>query len=88
MNLGSYIVKCVKPGGDSLALYGFTASEAQEGDLLDPATPDNIRAIDFITADNMCRDPGLELAQKIKQGTWVVVRRRDPGPGGVALEME
>ena len=78
MDIGSYIVKCVKPGGDTLALYGFAADEGQEFDLLDPATSESIRVSDFWTADNMCRDLGFELAQKIAAGHWQVVLARQP----------
>lgn len=77
-DLGNYIVKCVKPGGDTLALYSFSATEGQVVDLLDPTTPDNIRAVDYYTADNMCRDTGFELAAKIQSGLWVIVEKRKP----------
>lgn len=77
-DLGNYKVKCVKSGGDTLALYSFAASEGQEVDLLDPATPDNIRAVDYVTADNMCTDTGFELAAKIKQGLWIITEKRKP----------
>lgn len=78
MDMGNFIVKCVKVGGDTLSTYGFAASQGQEVDLLDPATPDNIRAFDYWTAENMCRDTGFELAQKIVAGHWQVVSKRMP----------
>ena len=77
---GQYVVKCVKPGGDTLALYGFAATENQVVDLLDAGTPANIRAGSFWTAQTMCEDVGFELAQKIRDGLWVVVTRREPEP--------
>ena len=35
MDFGSYVVRCVKPGGDTLTLYNFAATQGQEVDLLD-----------------------------------------------------
>jgi hypothetical protein len=69
----------MKVGGDTLELYGFTAIEGQEVDLLSESTPDTLRAADFDTAVNMANDTGFELAQKISNGTWRVVYVRRPG---------
>jgi hypothetical protein len=78
IDAGKYVVKCVKPGGDTLALYNFAATEGQAVDLLDAATDASIRAAQFWTAANMCEDQGFELAQKIAAGSWIVVVRREP----------
>jgi hypothetical protein len=78
IDVGEYVVKCVKPGGDTLALYNFAATEGQVIDLLDAGTDEKIRAGGFWTAQNMCEDLGFELAQKIVAGTWFVVVRREP----------
>lgn len=74
---GSFVVKCIKTGGDTLSLYGFSATEGQEVDLLSDSTPASIRAASFAGATNMC-DPSFELGQKINLGQWVVVRSRHP----------
>lgn len=70
----SLVVKCLVPGGDTLALYGFAAAEGQEVDLLAEATPDTLRAGDYATAWNMTHDPGFELAAKVAAGAWSIVR--------------
>lgn len=79
VDIGEYVIKCVKPGGDTLALYGnFAATEGQVINLLDAGTDDRIRAGGYWTAQNMCEDVGFELAQKIKAGTWQLVSKREP----------
>lgn len=75
MSSGKYVVKCLKSGGDTLLTYGYTALQNQEVDLLDPSTPDNLRAGGYLTAENMCMDIGFELAQKIASGDWAVVEK-------------
>lgn len=75
---GTLVVKCRKVGGDTLALYGFTAAYEQEVDLLDPATPANIRALDYATAWNMAHDPGFELGAKVAVGDWIIVAQHPP----------
>lgn len=75
---GKYIVRCLKPGGDTLVTYSTSADQGEEIDLLDPGTPDNIRAGGYWTAENMCCDLGFELAQKIARGDWAVIEKRQP----------
>jgi hypothetical protein len=76
---GVYKIKCVKVGGHTLTKYGQKAfAENEELDLLDDATPATIRAADWWTADNMCRDTGFEIAQLIAAGDFVVVEKRRP----------
>ncbi|HSC28981.1 MAG TPA: hypothetical protein VLD67_17025 [Vicinamibacterales bacterium] len=78
-DLGEYVVKCIKPGGDTLSTYGdFAATQDQSIDLLADSTPDSLRAGSYWTAQTMCEDPGFELAQKIAAGTWQVVSKRQP----------
>lgn len=78
MDIGEYTVKCVKPGGDTLATYSFTATQDQVVNLLDEATPANLRAGSYWTAQTMCEDTGFELAQKIRDGLWQLVSKRQP----------
>lgn len=76
---GVYRIKCVKAGGHTLTNYGQKAfTENEELDLLDDATPDTIRAADWWTADNMCRDTGFEIAQLIRDGHFTVAEKRQP----------
>jgi hypothetical protein len=76
---GTYRIKCVKTGGQILTNYGgYDFAEDAEVDLLDDATPDTLRAGDYWTADNMCRDTGFEIAQRIQAGEFVVVEKRQP----------
>ncbi len=72
---GTYIVKCVKAGGLTLAMHGeFTFAEDQQIDLLDEATDDRIRAWpSWSTAHRMCTDQGLEFAQAVTIGDLVVL---------------
>ena len=70
---GTYFVRCVKAGGYTMEKFGqYVWSEGEEMDLLDPSTPENLRAADFWIARNMCEDSGLELAQRIAAGDFVV----------------
>jgi len=76
---GVYKIKCVKAGGHTLTNYGQQAfAENEELDLLDDATPGTIRAADWWTADNMCRDTGFEIAQLIAAGDFEVSEKRRP----------
>lgn len=78
---GAFVVKCVKAGGHTLSGYGgYTWAEGEEQDLLDDALPDTLRAADFWTASNMCRDSALELAQLIAAGDFEIVLERKPDP--------
>lgn len=80
VDIGEYKIQCVKPGGDTLATYGFTATEGQVVDLLDAGTDASIRAGAYWTAQNMAEDPGFEIAQKIAAGSWEFVSKREPEP--------
>lgn len=76
---GVYRIKCVKPGGHTLTKYGAQIfAENEELDLVADSTPSAIRAADWWTADNMCRDTGYELAQLIVAGHFEVVEKRRP----------
>ena len=77
-DIGQYVVKCVKPGGDTLTTYSFAAAQDQVVDLLDAGTPANLRAGSYWTAQTMCEDTGFELAQKIAAGSWQIITRRQP----------
>lgn len=79
LDKGVYRIKCVKAGGHTLTNYGQKHfAENEELDLLDDATPATIRAADWWTADNMCRDTGFELAQLINAGDFEVAEKRRP----------
>jgi hypothetical protein len=80
MDLGEYRIKCVKQGGETVPIYDYGALEGEELDLLDPELPDTLRAADYQTACNMCEDVGFPLAQRIADGSWVLVRKRAPLP--------
>ena len=78
---GQWWIKCVKAGGHTLTNYGQKAfAEGEEIDLIDDATPDTLRAADFLTAKNMCTDPALELAQLVAAGDFEVSRKVQPDP--------
>jgi len=78
---GSFVIKCVKAGGYTMNGYGgYAWAEDEQQDLVDAALPDTLRAGDYWTARNMCRDPALELAQQISAGDFVVVEERQPDP--------
>ena len=69
--LGTYRIKCVKPGGYIMQGYGgYDWEEGEVLDLLAPDTPDHLRANSYQTARDMCTDPALELAQCIKAGDF------------------
>jgi hypothetical protein len=73
---GSVVVECLKPGGDTLVLYGVTATQGQQIDLMDLAAPVGIRCSTFETARNIVSDPGFELGAKVKAGLWRIVSMR------------
>ncbi len=76
---GTYRIKCVKPNGQTLTGYdGYDFAEGAEVDLLDDATSATLRAGDYWIADNMCRDIGFEIAQRIQAGEFVVVEKKQP----------
>lgn len=78
---GSFVIKCVKVGGLTLSAYGQKAwTEGEELDLLDDGVPDSLRAADYWTAENMCTDPSLEIAQAVLAGDFEIVLRRRPDP--------
>lgn len=77
---GTYIVKCVKPGGLTLEKHGgFAFAEGQEIDLLLESTDERIRAWpSWSTAHRMCVDGGLEFAQAIANGDLEIVNMSRP----------
>jgi len=78
-DIGVYRIKCVKVGGVTLANYGqYGFTQDEEIDLLDPTLPATIKCVDWNTADNMCRDVGFEIAQRVVAGEFVVVEKRAP----------
>jgi len=84
---GSFIIKCVKAGGYTMTGYGgYSWAENEQQNLVDDALPDTLRAGDYWTARNMCRDPARELAQRIEAGDFIVVEEQQPDPS-VGLEL-
>lgn len=80
IDLGEYVVKCLKAGGDTLATYSFAATEGQVVALVGDDAPAAVKALDYWTAATMCEDAAFELAQKIAAGSWEVVSKRKPVP--------
>jgi len=79
MDLGSVKVKCVKAGGDTLAVYSNLAvSEDQVLDLLDQSVDPRIRFMDYYSALNAVKDTGFELAAKIVAGDYELLETREP----------
>lgn len=78
---GELRIKCVKPGGYTMTNYGgYAWAEDEEQNLVDEALPATLRAGDYWTARNMCKDPALELAQRIVAGDFVIVSEKQPDP--------
>ncbi len=76
---GSFVIRCVKSGGYTMTAYGqYAWAEDEEKDLMDATLPATLKAGDYHTARNMCRDPARELAQAITAGDFVVVSERFP----------
>jgi hypothetical protein len=85
-SLGTYKIQCLKVGGLSLSGYGaFSFEENEVVNLLDPSLSDSIKCSDWETADVMCRDLGLEIAQCIQRGDLVVVEVTPPGTGPLGM---
>ena len=79
MDTGIYKIKCMKAGGLALEMYsGFALEEGQEIDLVNDDLPETIKCNDWWTADVLCRDPNLEIAQLIVSGDIVVIDSRKP----------
>lgn len=78
---GTYRIRCVKVGGVTLTHYGqYVFAQDDEIDLLDQGLPATIRCGDWQTADNVCRDVGFEIAQRIVAGEFVVTEKSRPQP--------
>jgi len=78
---GELRIKCVRTGGYTMQGYGgYAWAEDEEQDLVDEALPATLRAADYWTARNMCKDPALELAQRIVAGDFIIVSERQPDP--------
>ena len=76
---GIYKIKCIKPGGVTLTNYGhFVFAQNEEIDLLDLALPRAIYCANWPTAENMCKDKGFELAQRIAAGEFIITETRKP----------
>jgi len=77
--LGSYRLRCVRPGGVVLAQYhDYTLAQDSEIDLLDQSLSTTIRFSQFESADVACKDSGFELARRIAAGDLVVVETTSP----------
>jgi hypothetical protein len=72
--ISKYIIQCVSPEGITLTTYGgYFLPYNTEFDLLASDTNDSIRANDYVTARTMCEDTGFEIAQRIIDGTIIIV---------------
>ena len=76
---GTFKIKCVRVGGLALDGYGgFVFEENEEVDLLGDVLPDTLKCIDYSTADRICSDANLEIAQRIAAGDIIVTEQRRP----------
>lgn len=86
---GEFRIKCIKVGGYTMQGYGnYIWVENEEQNLLDELLPSTLRAGDYNTACNMCKDPARELAQRIVAGDFIIISEKKPDPSILFQEVD